>query len=363
LPVFLAGRINDPGLADQLVEQGSADMVAMTRSLIADPEMPNKAREGRTDDVRNCLGANQGCWGRVRQRYPIGCVYNPAAGRESEFAVTPITEKPRKMVVIGGGPAGCETARQAATAGHSVTVIEREAALGGNTLLAAMAPGREDFAEVSRWFTHELGRLGVEVRLGTEVTPEALSGLEADEVVLATGAVPIAPETPGLADCDYWLTLPDAMRLKFDPGKRAVIFTVSREIDILTLADKLASSGSTQVTMLTPHDTFGRNVDESTIASVTQRLHAKNVQLVPYMDLAQISGRFVLAKNVFNDAVTTFDDIDTLVIDVGWSPRRDLESSVREAFPAATVTLVGDCLAPRGIQAAVWDGARAGRRG
>lgn len=362
VPVFLAGRINDPGLADQLIAEGCADMVAMTRSLIADPELPRKAEEGRLDDIRYCLGANQGCWGRVRARYPIGCVYNPAAGREGEFSDTAPAVQPKQLLVIGGGPAGCETARQAAMRGHRVTLFEKEATLGGATALAALAPGREDFAEVSRWFTHELSRLGVEVQLGTEVTPQSLPAHAPDEVVLATGAVPLAPEINGLDACDFWLTMPEAMKMKFDPGDLAVIFTVSREIDILTLADKLACTGGTQVVMITPHDSFGRNVDESTIASIMSRLHVRGVRLVPFTDLHSVDGNSVTTRNIYSGAISKLSDVDTLVIDAGWSPRRGLEGPVRTAYPGATITIVGDCLAPRGLQAAVWDGARAGRR-
>ena len=148
MPIFHAGRIVDPVHAEQLLADGSIDLVGMTRALIADPDLPRKAIEGRLDDVRLCVGANEGCIDRIYQGKPVTCIQNPGTGREMELAEPVAAAMPRRVVVVGAGPAGLEAARVAALRGHRVVFLEREAEVGGQVLIAARAPARAEYAGI-----------------------------------------------------------------------------------------------------------------------------------------------------------------------------------------------------------------------
>src|SRR5438552_5665135 len=165
VPVILAGRVSTPEQAERVLASGICDLVGMTRAMIADPEMPKKAMEGRLDDIRTCVGASEGCIGRLRQGKAITCVQNPMIGREAELGVITPATRARRVLVIGGGVGGLETARVAALRGHTVTLLEAAPALGGQVLVAARAPKREDYAAIAHWLVGQVRKAGVEVRL------------------------------------------------------------------------------------------------------------------------------------------------------------------------------------------------------
>src|SRR5204862_6302051 len=166
MPILHASRIVDPFQADQLVSAGHVDVVGMTRALIADPELPRKARAGALDDIRTCVGANEGCIDRIYQGKPVTCVQNPATGREAELGDMPPAAVARKVIVVGGGVAGLEAARTAALRGHRVALWERSHELGGQLLLAARAPARAEYARLVRFLAAQVRKLGVAIRLG-----------------------------------------------------------------------------------------------------------------------------------------------------------------------------------------------------
>ena len=172
--VGVVGRFLYPYFAERLIAEGHADMVAMTRAFIAYPELPNKAREGRLEDIRPCIGALQDCRGRMIRGLPISCTVNPAVSREKEWGAGTLrkTIKRKKILVIGAGPAGLETARIAAERGHQVVIYERTRNPGGQVLLAAKLPGRVDVKSIITWLVHQLKNLGVEIKYGQEITSE-----------------------------------------------------------------------------------------------------------------------------------------------------------------------------------------------
>jgi 2,4-dienoyl-CoA reductase (NADPH2) len=195
IPVCASNRINTPELAEQLIADGTADLVSMARPLLADPEFVNKAAAGRADEINTCIACNQACLDHVFKNQKASCLVNPRACRETELVLMP-TARPRHVAVVGAGPAGLSAAVSLAERGDRVALFEKHTELGGQFRLAMQVPGKEEFAETLRYFSRRLEVLGVDVRLGTEADADALTGY--DEVVVATGVEGRVPAIPGI---------------------------------------------------------------------------------------------------------------------------------------------------------------------
>jgi len=199
IPVIGVGVIRTPAFAEKILREGRIDFVALGRALIADPHWPNKAREGRPEDIIRCISCNIGCiGGRLFRGLPIRCSVNPATGREREFGILPPARKRKKVLVVGGGPAGMEAACMAKRRGHRVILAEKEAKLGGQLLLAAVPPGKEKINWYSDYLIGRMKKLKVLTRLKQEVTSGYVQKLKPDVVILATGAVPWIPDILGI---------------------------------------------------------------------------------------------------------------------------------------------------------------------
>ena len=357
LPILHASRIVDPVHADRIVAAGNVDVVGMTRALIADPDLPRKAREGRLDDIRTCVGANEGCIDRIYQGKPVTCVQNPATGREAELGdVGPATTS-KRVVVVGGGVAGLEAARMAALRGHRVVLIEKAPELGGQVLLAARATARAEYAGIVRFLAAQIRKLGVDVRLGVEATASMVLAEHPDAVVIATGSHPYLPPVPGI-DGKHVLTDRDVLAGATTVGANVVVIDDVHTEQALSTAELLLDQGK-GVEVVSPLFYVGQDIGVTSIAPLYTRLYTKGVVLTPCTELRAVEGSTVVVANVFSGAERRIESVDTVVLAMGSRSTDGLYRALKGHVDE--LHAVGDCVAPRGVHQAILDGTRAAR--
>lgn len=355
LPIFCIGRINHPMVAEQILASGQADMVGMVRALIADPHLPNKAKEGRLDDIRYCVGTLEGCRGDVRvPAKPIGCIQNPITGREKEWSELPPARTRKRVVVVGGGPAGMELARVATLRGHKVILFEKGKRLGGQVIIAAKAPGREEYGGITEYLSHQIEKHGVDIRLGVEATAESVLKEKPDVVAVATGATLDGLERPWGNAVSTW----DVLEGKVEAGKNVVVFDEMGDQQAFGAAELLAKNGH-KVEVVTQLPYAGINVNALSWRIQYQRMLEMGVVFTPLTWVKEVDGKRVTLVHDFTGARQVREGIDTVV--VCSTPRTndslyyDLKGKVSE------VHLIGDAAAPRGVQQAIYDGHKIAR--
>ncbi|MGB2854885.1 MAG: FAD-dependent oxidoreductase, partial [Dehalococcoidia bacterium] len=238
VPVIAVGRFRTPQVAEDVLVQGRADMVAIGRQLIADPYWPEKAATGRTEDITPCISCNA-CFETGFAGLGLRCSVNAFAGREAELTIEPAA-RVKKVMVAGGGPAAMEAARVAAVRGHEVTLYEKQNELGGQLIVAAMPPYKQELALLSRYLTHQLEKGTVQVKTGVEVTPELVEVERPDAVIIATGSVHLIPEIPGMSTSKV-VTAVDVLSGGVDTGERVVV--IGGELVGCETADFLSQQG------------------------------------------------------------------------------------------------------------------------
>jgi 2,4-dienoyl-CoA reductase-like NADH-dependent reductase (Old Yellow Enzyme family) len=376
IPVLVAGRNVEAAVAEACLESG-VDLVAMTRAIIADPDLPLKVLTGARK--RPCIGLNEGCIGRLYTGLPMWCSVNPAI-REPELGQLAVTVEPKQIVVVGAGVAGLEAARGAAVRGHHVIVFERRETFGGRARLAAERKGRERWRLYIEWLRDEAADAGVEIRLGTEATVAAILAERPDAVVLATGSRlrdPLPTDGTPLVDVDALLEQgplaggPGVVPrpLAGGPGVVPRADTATKHALVLddeggflapTAAEALVAAGFT-VEIVSKHTTVGLLIDPTQQPFVLRRLGLANVVQTPNLEwIPSDSVDVVQLRHLYTEEVEKRDGLDLVVVAGRRRSDTAVRDQLREAAPELTVSVVGDALAPRTLLDAVAEGARIG---
>lgn len=352
LPVVVTGRITDPETAEALLEGGTADVIGFTRALIADPAIFAKARDGRRHEIVGCIACNE-----CHTGLPVRCTVNPVAGRERELAVDP-APSPRRVVVVGAGPAGLQCAAVAAERGHRVTLLEREPEPGG--ALRRLA-GDADRPQLAGWLDSLLarvGRAGVDVRCGREATVDAVKSLRPDEVVVATGADEVLPEGGG-PDGPAVLGGLEVLggEAPLPSGDVVVVGGLEPHVGPLAVAGALARAGA-RVTLLTELLAEGEGVEPATRFALVRRLASQGVTVRRLSALYGIEGDKLAVRDVLTNRVELLGPVDAVVAASERRARTAVADELRGRLGPGRVHLIGDCWAPRRLLHATTDAAR-----
>ncbi|MBW1780200.1 MAG: FAD-dependent oxidoreductase [Deltaproteobacteria bacterium] len=376
VPVFASNRLGDPYVAERALRSGACDMICWGRPLITDPELPNKVREGRFNEIISCISCNQGCFDAIFAGAPVTCILNPRAGNEDALRVEK-TDSAKKIMVAGGGPAGMEFALIAAQRGHSVTLYEKEARLGGQVNLAKTPPGKKEFQRLIDSMAARMAHHGVAVHLNTLLTPKMLQKERPDLLVVASGARPVHIDVPGIDKphvVDAWDVLAEKV---WDLGENIVVvggnatgcetalfvaemgapdpetftFLMYHSAENRDFAAELLHTPNRKVTVIDMIPRFADNVGRTARWSLIKSLRMMGVTMRPNTTLLEIGDDSVLVETKSGEKTIP---ADTVIMAVGALPVDDL---ARESEGAGIQAIaIGDAKTPRKITDAVKEG-------
>jgi len=356
VPVIAVGRINDPRMAEEILKEGQADLVAMGRASLADPELPKKAADGNYQDIRWCIACNQGCIDRLLdlEETGISCLVNPSVGKEEEMALTPASQS-KKVLVVGGGPGGMEVARVAALRGHEVSLYEKEEKLGGQFKLAAIPPCKQEITKIINYLSIQIKKAGVKIILGKEVTEEIIDELQPEVVVIATGGIPVIPDIPGIEQ-ERVVTAFDVLESKVTPGRS--ILVIGGGMVGCETADFLGQIMGCRVTLLEALPRVAQDVGDTTRHFLLQRLAQRRVRIITSAAVKQLTNDGAILER--NGKEETLSGFDTIVLAMGVAPVNELAAKIRDKIKETYV--IGDAKQPRKALDAIAEAAEIGRK-
>ncbi|MBC8419850.1 MAG: FAD-dependent oxidoreductase [Desulfobacterales bacterium] len=376
IPVFASNRLGDPVIAEKALRSGACDMICWGRPLIADPELPNKVKEGRLNEIISCISCNQGCFDAIFAGTGVTCILNPRAGKEDVFRVEKGGQA-KKIMVAGGGPAGMEFALTAAQRGHYVTLYEKEDRLGGQVNLAKAPPGKGEFQKLIDSMKGRMAHWGVKVNFNTPVTPETVRSERPDVLVIASGARPVRIEVPGIDKphvVDAWDVLSEKV---WQIGEEVVIvggsatgcetalfvaqigspdpetftFLMYHTAERPEVVRRLLHAAGRKVTVIDMVPRFAENVGRTARWSLIKSLRLMGVKLRPNITLLEIRDDSVLVKT---DKGEVSIPADTVIMAAGAVPVNGLAQDLKG--DRVNIITIGDAKEPRKITEAVREG-------
>lgn len=376
VPVFASNRLGDPVIAEGVLRSGAADMICMGRPLIADPELPKKVREGRTDEIVRCIACNQGCFDALFENTSVACVLNPRVGREAE-TILKATRRKKKIYVAGGGPAGMSFAITAAQRGHDVTLFEKEPRLGGQIDMASAAPGKKEFGNILLSMETRMRRAGVRIRLKRPLTAAIAKKNNPDLVVVATGATPADFPVPGVHKPHVFYAW-DVLRGRVAHlGKQVVVvgansvgceaaeyiareemtppevfsFLSYQNAEKTEKLQEILHHRQRQVTLVDMADRMAQGMGRSSRWVLIKNLKLCGIGFCPGTKVVEITDDAIIAEEA---GLRKYIPADTVILAVGSRSVRDLEKSLWGS--GIKTILIGDAKQARKLTEAICEG-------